>query len=389
MTRQRTLEDPKYSSYLDLSVWPKVNTTSFSSKKRKTFYMRKQAVELYIDGRTTGKDIYKITGIQPKEVRYFVKRCLEENILTGTIYGYSALIPNKRIKDYSRSSLPTDSDNNKGMSGAFKLLLETYPSIKNTIDNAYLKQNKNQIHEPVIKIKNIFKLFIRECRSIGIKLNQYPFITKDMGKRSVERYCEKLHLQNLIAASKRDGEKYSRYMASTGKGSKNTIITRPYQRVQFDAHVVDLIMSITANTVEGYEVTKTINRINLLTIIDEATRVILGYHLSYNQNYSSTDVLQCIKNAISPRMSEPTFTIHGLKYSSIGGFPSTKFPECRWAVWDELLFDNAKANLSQIVKEKLQEFVGSFTNAGPVSMPERRGLIERFFGLLEEMFIAK
>ncbi|PEO83578.1 hypothetical protein CN571_24795 [Bacillus pseudomycoides] len=57
---------------------------------------------------------------------------------------------------------------------------------------------------------------------------------------------------------------------------------------------------------------------------------------------------------------------------------------CKWALWDELLIDNAKANFSGIVAEKLKNIIGCSINQGPVNFPERRGIIERFFGLLAQ-----
>ena len=53
-------------------------------------------------------------------------------------------------------------------------------------------------------------------------------------------------------------------------------------------------------------------------------------------------------------------------------------------MWEEILLDNAKANLANIVTESLIENVNCNINAGPVSTPERRSIVERFFGTLEE-----
>ncbi|MGR5963757.1 hypothetical protein ACT7DB_03365 [Bacillus cereus] len=49
-----------------------------------------------------------------------------------------------------------------------------------------------------------------------------------------------------------------------------------------------------------------------------------------------------------------------------------KFETCKWALWDEFLIDNAKANDAQLVTEKLKHVIGCSINQGPVSMPERR-----------------
>ncbi|MGC4379219.1 hypothetical protein WD019_20230 [Fictibacillus sp. Mic-4] len=58
--------------------------------------------------------------------------------------------------------------------------------------------------------------------------------------------------------------------------------------------------------------------------------------------------------------------------------------EAQWGLWDEFLYDNARANLSNIVRDRLTQIVGCAVNAGPVRVPERRAIIERFFKTLED-----
>ncbi|MDN4079348.1 hypothetical protein QYF52_15475 [Paenibacillus polymyxa] len=47
--------------------------------------------------------------------------------------------------------------------------------------------------------------------------------------------------------------------------------------------------------------------------------------------------------------------------------------------------DNGRANLANLVKDRLQQIVGCTVNFGPVSAPELRGIIERLFRTLEGM----
>ena len=125
------------------------------------------------------------------------------------------------------------------------------------------------------------------------------------------------------------------------------------------------------------------SRIWLLVIIDVATRVVLGYHLCLNSEYSSFDVLKCIENAIKPK-EKINLTIPNLKYPDNGGFHSLAIPETQWAIWYEFLYDNAKANLATSVTDVLTNKIGCAVNAGPVATPERRGIVERFFKTLED-----
>ncbi|MDN9012656.1 hypothetical protein [Brevibacillus laterosporus] len=157
----------------------------------------------------------------------------------------------------------------------------------------------------------------------------------------------------------------------------------PFQRVEFDGHCIDLILTLTFQNQYGDDCTDTIERIWLLVILDVATRVVLGYHISIASQYSSSDVLSCIRNAIEPGHLK-NLTIPGLKFPINGGFHWQVIPQTQWALWNEFSYDNGKANLAKIVTDRLSKIVGCATNSGPVYMPERRPFVERFFGILEE-----
>ena len=142
------------------------------------------------------------------------------------------------------------------------------------------------------------------------------------------------------------------------------------------------MICIKFKTIEGDIIKRTMSRIWLLVIIDVATRVVLGYHLCLNSEYSSYDVLKCIENAIKPK-EKLNLTIPSLRYPNNGGFHSIAIPKTKWAIWDEFLYDNAKANLATVVKDVLTNQIKCSINAGPVATPERRGIVERFFKTLE------
>ncbi|MBT2728159.1 hypothetical protein J7E63_14555 [Bacillus sp. ISL-75] len=269
----------------------------------------------------------------------------------------------------------------KTMTGAFTLFLNKYSNIKTFIDNTYLGRGKN-LGDNNISKKNLHKKFVDFCRKEGIKNDQYPLITNDRGKRALERYVKNLEKQHFSQGAKRYGDSALNLANSTGIGEKNDPVTRPFQRVEFDGHKIDLMMAIKIKNPDGTEDVQITDRIWLLSIIDEATKLILGYHICIRKEYSSEDVLRCIKNAVVPK-EDFHFMIPGLKISPTGGFHSSKFEQCKWAVWDELLYDNAKANLAEIVKDRLINVVNCSVNAGPVATPVRRPFIERFFGILE------
>lgn len=367
------------SQNIDISKWKKVLIDNLSSKNKEVFMRRKEAVELYITTEKSTNEIVELTGLHRNEIVRLVKRCLYTDE-KGEIYGFTALIPYKRIVNYSRNSI-NDSDK---YTGAFSLLLEDYSDVKERIIDLYLNRSKVKIKEKSKKISYIYKEFLKACKKKGILETEYPFNTEDKGRRSFYRYIKEIDNKYDSKSVKRSGKDIARHYNSTGIGTvSNSQIIRPFERVEFDGHKIDAIFSITYKTLEGDEITETLSRLWLLVIIDVSTRAIIGYHICLNKEYSSYDVLQCIKKSIFPK-KKMDFSISGFKYPESGGYTSLKIPETKWALWNEFSYDNAKANLAKIVREKLTQVVGCSVNAGPVKMPERRSFVERFFNTLEE-----
>ncbi len=160
-------------------------------------------------------------------------------------------------------------------------------------------------------------------------------------------------------------------------------VTRPYFRVEFDGHKVDISFIIKIPSPFGPFEEKVVNRLWILVIRETLTGAILGYHIAYGLEYNQHEVSQCIKKSIRPWIPRK-ITTPGLSYPTQGGMPSCVIKELEWATFQELLYDNAKANLANSVTRVLTEVIGAAANAGPVDSPERRAFIERFFGLFEE-----
>ncbi len=370
---------------LEIENWPGVLIDNLSSEHQDIFIRRKKAVELYISNNVSVREISELTKIERHEITRLVKRCLQEDE-NGVIWGYRALIPQKRVNKYQRkeSLLNIKPQDKVNFTGAFNQLLSMYPNIKEKLINCYLNNKKNSIVEPVIKVKYLHKVFLDQCRSVGLKPNDYPFTTKDMGLRSIYRLkkdFERMYFNKSAGRYSKDAAIHARV---TGVGQKsNSMILQPFQRVEFDGHRLDVMIVLTYTNLEGDEIVEVLDRIWLLAIIDVATKMILGYHLCIKKEYSAIDVLYCIKNAIVPKELK-TLTIPGLNLPESIGFHSIAIPDTKWALWEEFCYDNAKSNLSSHVISKLTRVIGCSVNAGPVATPERRSHIERLFETLEE-----
>lgn len=366
--------------YLNFINWPMVLLDNILPEAKETFLNRKKAVEKYLSWHPV-HEISRETGIERHEITRLVKRCLKEDS-HGRMWGYRALIPQKRVGSYNRIRFIKSGDTK--FTGAFKHLLSIYPIIEEKITTYYLNKNQGTPSEPNIKIKYLHKYFLDLCRSVNLTHSDYPFTTENKARRSLYRFVKEIENNNLVQAAKRSNEEASRHARVTGLSKANNYFpVRPFERVEFDGHRLDVMLSITYTTADGDEITEVIDRIWLLLIVDVATKAILGYHLCLNREYSASDILYCIKNAVEPKKLKQ-LTISGLKYPDKIGFHSLVVPETEWAVWDELCYDNAKSNLSNLVIDRLTQIVGCSVNAGPVATPERRPHVERLFGVLEE-----
>lgn len=178
---------------------------------------------------------------------------------------------------------------------------------------------------------------MRNCIKLGIGLNQYPLNTQTKAYKSVERYLKSLSNKHFVAVATRSGEESKMLAKNTGANFtefQTQTPIRPYEKVEFDGHKIDVALSVKYTTPAGDEIVDTLNRIWILSIIDVATRCILGYHLCLNKEYSSDDVLMCIRNAIKP-WKPKELTIPNLKYSESSGFPSYLVHEVAYGIWDE------------------------------------------------------
>src|SRR3569833_2807207 len=278
MSKKRWIENEQFGEALDTSNWPNVNINNLSQKDQEVYRTRKVAVDMYMALEKPIAEIIRITGMKRENILRFVKRCLDDDG-NGRIWGYRALIPQKRITKYERQlsiSSADDTDNSK-LTGAFSQLLNKYPSIREIIENLYFRRNKQSLTDPVMRVKHLHKKFLDACRSAGLTVNDYPFNTRTLARRSLERYVKELELRNFVEAAKRHGEESARHARTTGIADKNyPAKIRPFERVEFDGHRIDAMIAVKFHTPEGDEIIEVMERIWLLVIIDVATFVLMG-----------------------------------------------------------------------------------------------------------------
>lgn len=346
-------------------TWDDVNTAGMTEAEALKFRKQKEAVDLYIDD-IDMDTIVSRTGIRKPRIHQMVSRCATPTDM-GEIPGYNALIPGKILL-----SPKTKMD----------IFFEDHPKIGEKIRGTYFG-DKAYTSEHRINIRGLHSIFIRECRTAGVQAYEYPFTTKDFGYEALRVYINKVANTEMTKAIKREGKDQRQQFLSTGYGRAITLNPlAPYEQVQADGHILDVIYTVETTGADGVKITDVATRMWLFAIIDIATRCIIGYSVSPYMNYNRFDVLEAVKNSIVPH-EHKDFKLKSLSYPDKGGFPSEVIPETKWAIFNTILLDNAKAHQSKIVMDKLTNELKCVVNFGSIATPESRGIVERFFGTLE------
>ena len=343
--------------------------------KRADFNRNVMAVNMYVDGYTLN-EITKETGVKSSNVGRLVERCFasDEN---GNVIGYLALVPKKHI-------VPSkDSDQSNSMRGAFQKLLCDYPELKDIIAGHYFGKKEYTL-ERVMNKTSLHEIFLDACKSLQISDERYPFNTTDRAYVSLCKYVGNLEKEDIAGASRRLSKDDRQKLLSTGHGEKKSFDPlAPYSVIQVDGHKIDIIYTTKVKLDDGTTESMICSRCWVFVIIDVATRCILGYSVSQEFNYNQYDVIRALMNSILPH-KRINFTINGYEYPENGGFPNMAFPELEYALIDTVMLDNAKSHLSLNVMEKVVDQLNGITCFGPVSAPESRAFVERFFRTLEE-----
>jgi putative transposase len=371
---------------IDRDLWLQVNVTLLNEEDRVIFLKRKEAIDLYVANEKSLEEIYTLTGVDRRNLIRLYTRCISHDP-NGVPWGYRGLIPNKKLKKYELDPL-SRKFNESRKTGEFGLLLEKHPKIRDEIEDLFFGRKK--LSEPVMKPKYIHKKVVDKCKEEGIPRNEYPFNTKHLGYRALCRYLEQLRDTHFGEASSRYGHDAEQKAKNSGRGQQNYPQTiTPYQKTEFDGHRIDGTFVITIKTLEGDDAVLTLDRLWFLSFIDRATHNVIGRpHICLNKEYNAVDVMIAAKKAVMPVKKKP-LTIHGLSYQPTGGYPSERFPDIEWAVWDVVYFDNAKAHLAEMVRERFRNLIGCTTCLGAVDRPMRRPHIERFHQTLTSSSIQR
>jgi putative transposase len=376
MTRRRSSGD------LEPSSWAEFDTSALAKEHREAFVARRQAIELYV-GNASVADIEQRTGVHRRQLYRMFDRCLAIHE-DGRIFGWRALAPHARVASYQRTAKVRIERDGSGAAGAFGLLLQSHPLLTSWItgrvrDKAIAIEQHDTSDGLKVRLRGLKGLhvdFLRQCRNLGLTAAEYPFNTERMAIRSLAAAAREACLDTFSRGARLAGASHLKGLPTEDSAPA---AQHALDVVEFDGHRLDVRLKVVVRDPLGFEREFEIERIWLLVIIDVFSRAVLGYHVSLNREYTRYDVIRTIEAALEPHQPRQ-FTLPGVSYGAVGGFPSGKLPELGYATWRWFKLDNAKANLSEDVCHALAQFVGCYIDAGPAHTPDDRPYIERFFG---------
>lgn len=364
-----------------IELWPELPENIVEDESKELFNQRCKAVRMYLDNQL-GADIQQTTNVHKTTLPSLLQKCLELGP-DGNILGFKALIPFVRTKEYIRTAdvKPKFREDQGGLSGLLQQTLNKYPDLAKKLKNLILKKNSLDMntHEKKIPAKQLHQVFLKYLREKGVKDSEWPFNTKHLGINSIRKHANDVLDQHFVRGVRVREEQDSIAHLAVGSGHDSFLsFEEPFDAVQFDAYNIDAIFSVDFVTPEAYEVDVQLDRLWLITLIESASRAILAYTVVYRSQISATDLLDVLRDAISPPpMVE--ISLPGLNYPENAGLPHEVIPECKGVIWNTIFLDGALAHLAKIIQNDVRDSLGVSINWGPVAHFERRSIQERFF----------
>jgi len=372
-------------SYRDVSVWPALDLEALDEATRSSVERRQRAICAYLQGQPIRAISVDCRLTKTQLLRAF-NRCLVLHT-DGRIFGWRALIPGSRTREYTRLAPPRN--DKKGNAGAFTLFLRTHPEIKFGLDTVILKSVEvDAVRESRSSHREHLGTFRRLCVRAGIPRTVYPLNAVDGGRRAVSAYALKLLRANFAARAAKSGGKDAVSRARVGMGLGERFSSQsPYDLVAIDSHRMNFIGCIGIPTPEGVQVVP-IDRLHLIPVIECYSTAILGYHIAIGREPAASDIEKAIRNALSiwkpRRLSLPR-----LNYPEGASMPSAAIPGLAGVCWNALLLDNASVHYASRIIESGRRRLGCAINFGPVGRWDRRPEVESWFSSLERSGLTR
>lgn len=369
------------ASSIPLDLWPVADDSGLSTGNREKFCAFVDAIRLYFANEPVA-DIERRTGVSAKQLPQLAKRCLLLGS-DGNILGYRALLPYARTKRYERSApIQTKFPEQRcGQSGALTALFDRFPRIREELIHCIRHEMQHRrAHEHRLRPRDLHRTFIKMARDAGVVESEWPFNTKYLGLRSLEKFMKEVLDGHFARAVHIYGEREARAHLAVGTGHGPLLrYEEPYDAVEIDAYNIECHLTIAMRTPEGTETDILLERIWLIAAVERVSTAVLSYAVVYRSEVTADDLMRVIRDAAGRRWAPMPLAIAELSYPKDGGLPSGIIPAAEGALWSVTLLDGALAHLSKTVHERARKMFGFAINWGAVGHFERRPNVERTF----------
>ena len=289
----------------------------------------------------------------------------------GKLVGYRACVPH-RVRITTKA--PPERAPVSGHAHALGQLFAVHPDIKEMLDGYHGAL-------PPGRLPPAFKRLLSSIRGLLVKRESqslWPMNTPDRGRRVFARYIKRMRQQAIVdgAPSVPSTE------AHTIKRLDQLFLLHPFDRVEFDAHRMDVDWRLLMPNARGELIITSISAIWILAIIDVASTAILGWKLVTGRSYSALDVSQCFATAM--RRWEPrSLVVPDMQYVPGAMMPSAIDLSVPIPMGRLTAMDNAKAHKAKLPLEAWLRAHHGVLNFGRPHLPEARPHIEQFFHRIE------
>jgi hypothetical protein len=358
-----------------------VDETALPPVERQLFLRRRKAIELKFDGFNL-KSITIQTGISDTEVCRLFKRYTGVDEF-GRFNGEKALVPQKRLVEYSRRELRFEkrSEQQGGLSGILSLTLNTHPDVLEKFVAIVLRKKTDAYRGVKYKKTIYYAEFLRLLREDGVKDVEWPFSMPSGGKRSILKLINSILEGDFTSAAFAMGDDQGRAHVQVGNGYEPLIRPiLPFDAVQVDAYKVDSIFTLQTKPESNVSVCFPISRFWLLAVVESASEAVLALKPVFSSETHAQDVVDVLADAVMGGW-EPIseLSIPGLMYPKNAGMPCYLIPQTKLALWGCLYLDNALQHHADVVSNQFRSKFGCSINFGQLKRPERRSAVENLF----------
>jgi hypothetical protein len=368
-----TCRDLLYPEGEDLLLWPAPDLQAMPEKYRPIYMARADALRAVVSG-TSIHQAASHFGVNRTTLSSICRRSVELHA-DGRPWGFRACVPNTK-KGFALA--PSAEFPAAHAPHAFEKVLASFPEVKDLVDRYSGPLPRRG--SPSAKFNRLYKRLKKELEDAGLS-HLYPLNTQTQGRRALITYVYKRR-QVVIAAGGGDGTEAPSALTRLDQ----VVSLMPLERVEFDAHHIDVKTTMLVHTAKGEVVSRPVGTIWILVAIDVCTRVILAWLLVYGPSYKRFPVLRLLAKPLTPwRPRQPT--VADMHYSSKAWMPS--LVDAHGLVHRALMIamDNAKAHHAHLSMGNIHDFQLGMANAGRAHSPQGRAFIEALFKTLESQVL--